>query len=122
MQPSTVITVAAVLKEMETGKPFDLTYITFDRKRKTGGELRTEHAVLNMATADDKEGEADQGHRAPTAQEANLQALSSPTKNPNHQKWYTRLIIPVVDGHVSSQLRKVHPPLFAEFNGMTVVP
>lgn len=113
-----IITVAQVLAEMETGKPFDLTFVTFDRTRKTGGELRTEHAVLNMPNSDAPD-EAPQGQRPLTPQEANRQAL---TKNPHHEKWYTRLIIPVVDGHVTSQIRKVHPPLFAEFNGKTVVP
>jgi hypothetical protein len=118
-----IITVAQVLKEMETGRAFDLTFVTYDRRRKgTGGELRSVRAVLLCPDTDQPEPEP--GQRPPTRTEANRAALDAQEngRNPNHSKWYTRNIVMVVDGHVTSQVRTVHPPLFAVFNGRTVVP
>lgn len=114
-----IITVAQVLKEMETGQPFRLSFVTYDRNRKSGGELKEVEAVLEQPKNDGEE-ETPAGERPPTPHEANLLKLH--TKNPQHQKWYTRNIRLTVDGHPTSETRKVHPPLFVEFNGKKVVP
>lgn len=114
---ATIITVAEALKQMETGSPFLLSFVTYDRRRKSGGELKEVEAVLDIPSGDDAPTEES---RPLTPHEAALQKLH--TKNPQHAKWYTRNIRLTVDGYPTSEIRKVHPPLFVEFNSKKVVP
>ncbi len=119
-----IITIAQVLKEMETGQPFTLSCVTYDRKRKSGGQLLEGEGQLLMADADGKEPGTSPTDRPPTDYEAKLAALADgpASRNPNHRKWYTRNIRLLADGHPTGEIRTVHPPLFIEFNGRVVVP
>lgn len=112
-----IITIAACLQHMQAGKPFTVTFLTYDRNRKRGGQLRTVRAKLLQKEKVEFAG----SEREFTETEKKLGQLDG-SKRPNHQKWYTRNIVQLVDGHESSIIIKVHPPLFHEFEGKTVVP
>jgi hypothetical protein len=113
-----VITVKECLTQMETGKPFSCKCITFDRKRRTGGEvLDILEAVLLTNDAP-----LTPSDRAPTPLEAHIANIATAPKKPNHEKFYTRNVRLCSAGHPTETIKKIHPPLFIEFNGMTVVP
>ena len=117
-----VITVAQALKTMETGAPFKLAFVKFDRQRKTGGELREIEARLCIS--DKKKALPVIEGRDMTPRERKLHEIQNPdtSRNPNHRHWYTRNVEITVNGHPTGEIIKVHPPLFVEFNGMRVVP
>ena len=117
-----IITVAQALKQMETGNPFTLAFVKYDRRRRTGGELREIEARLCIS--DKKKAPPVVEGREMTPRERKLHELKYPdnSRNPNHRHWYTRNVEITVNGHPTGEIIKVHPPLFVEFNGMRVVP
>lgn len=94
------------LKIMESGERFSLSFVTLDVKRKTGGKIRSFDSAVQA--------------KKPKPEKSNSVKTKSPKKNPNHWTNQTRPIKPVVDGIVSSQVRKVHIFLITEFNGKKV--
>jgi hypothetical protein len=122
---SKIITVKAALEIMDSGATFSLTCVTYDRTRKKGGKLlEIEEARIDKKMTNDPMTNDGAATRPPTDFEAKLAALQDPDtgKNPNHQKWYTRNIRPLANGHPLTDLVKIHPPLLLQFNGMQVVP
>ncbi len=114
------ITVKDMLKEMETGDPFSIKYITFDRQRKKGGHIEQyKEAVLLikpvLVIQPESEG------RSPTLIEQKKKKLERLRKRPNHKEWYTRNIQLMVNGHPTGERRKIHPPLVVLFNNKIVV-
>jgi len=111
-----MITIKNILSYMESGKPFSLTLISYDRKRKKGGQkISYPEAILVQK-------EQKQTNRTLTKIEQQKQQLAKLKKNPNHRKWYTRNIRILQDGHHTSLIKCIHPPLIIEFNGEKVVP
>ena len=113
-----VITVGQMLKQMETSIRFSITVISYDRKRKTGGEIKeSPEACLVMA---DKE-KLERG-RPKTAEEQEREGqMLSAEKKPAHYLWYTRNIRLLQAGTPTALIRKIHPPLVVEFNGKKVI-
>ena len=120
------ITIADCLKELETGKIVHLGVWTYDRKRGKGGELDTfecqlitglekPHAVMGRLLTD-----AEMLLSGPDDFDDDNALHHS--KKPNHYEWYTRNVRIVVNGHPTSIIRKIHPPLIARFDGMKTVP
>jgi hypothetical protein len=116
-----IISLPQCLRIMETGASFSLCYVKYDRKRKTGGELRDIQARLVMS--ENKPKAIIEG-RPMTPREQKLEELNQVdnSRKPNHRLWYTRNVEVFVNGHPTGRIVKVHPPLFVEFNGMKVVP
>ena len=115
------ISTKQVLSEMETGKPFSIKVISYDRRRssKTGKIKEYPEAILETAKI------RNQGGRPPTEQEKLKAKLANPErlyKNPKHKKWYTRNIRELQNGHPINIIHTIHPPLIIEFNGITVTP
>ena len=108
-----VITIKEVLASMSTGNPFSLSYVTYDRSRKKGGQIKhVEEAELVMRQT--IEG------RPLTKKEASITAPTK-KKNPNHSENYTRNIRILQDGQATSLIKKIHPPLILTFNQLQVV-
>lgn len=114
------ITVKDMLAQMETGKVFSLTFVTYDRRRKRGGSIEdiAEAVLLQHDPTATNEIFA---NRPATPHEKKVQQLAELRRAPDHHKWYTRNIRLLVNGHPTGEIRKIHPPLVTRFNQKTVV-
>ena len=112
-----VISTKQMLATMEEGQPFSMVVVTYDRKRKKGGQIK-EYPEAILVQADQKQ----QTNRPLTAIEAKVDRLTQIKKNPHHHSHYTRNIQLLQDGHPTSLIKKIHPPLVLEFNGQKVMP
>lgn len=100
---STMIKLNDALKQMETGKPFSMTFVTLDVKRGTGGKLsEVDECILVQKKA------------AATA------PMRKPKRNPEHWTNQTRGFKRLVAGYPTSSVRKFHIFLITKFNGQTV--
>ena len=108
MRSSTsVITLTEVLKTMDNGAPFSITYVTADRKKRTGGQLMTHAQAQKIAHLADLPANILKANRISLAN----------AKNPNHYTNSTRNIyIPR-----TREVRKLHIKLIVAFNGHTVL-
>ena len=92
-----------------SGQPFSITYITYDKKRGSGGAVKSvERAVLCTHVKGDDN----------TARVSNPVTLNYSIKNPNHFNNSTLNIRVVAGGQ--ADIRKVHVQLIRKFNGATV--
>ena len=107
------ITIRQILDYLESGQAFSLKVVSYDRKRKQGGAVvEYPEAVLHRSG---EKSEA-RGRRSDTTDQV------KGTRRPNHGHWYTRNIRLLQNGHPTSIIRKIHPPLIIEFNQQPVVP
>lgn len=95
-----------MMKEMNTGRPFELEFVSFDRKRKTGGLLVqmtqvVKHQAGRVAVY---KGEAAPATEAPKR-----------STNPNHD-YHGTINIKCRD----NSIRKVRTRLITRFNGQEV--
>lgn len=109
-----------ILDYMNTGQPFSLRVVTYDKQRKKGGELKYyKEAILLQPEKEDAE--AAKLHQRPlTTTEAT--ANNRERRDPNHHKWFTRNIRLLENGFPTSLKRKVHIILITEFNGREITP
>lgn len=104
------ITLGEVLHAIDNGERFDIEFVKADRKRGTGGQIRTyigcvkESAIHNPASATRK-------------QEQPVLAAASGSKNPNHYENSTRNIYLLRE----RLTKKVHIRLITKFNGKRVI-
>ena len=111
---SDIITVSEMLAEMSNGSNFSIEYYTFDRKRKTGGELKSfDEAELLIPKKNATDG------RAPTEFEK-IKLAQKKGKKPNHKLYYTRNIRILQDGEKTTVIKKIHPLLVVKFNNRIV--
>jgi hypothetical protein len=100
---------------MNSGQVFTCKVVTYDQKRKSGGEVKEYRAILMQA---DKQGPK---LRPMTPREKLKQSVDK--RNPNHKQWYTRNIRLVThDNYETTIVLKIHIPLIIEFNNQTVTP
>lgn len=98
-----------MLKEMETGAVFSFTVISYDRKRKTGGQVVSyDEARLYQPE-----------QRKSFSLKTRVGSIST-SRRPNHRNWFTRNIQLLQDGYPIDMIRKIHPPLVVAFNGKTL--
>jgi hypothetical protein len=102
-----IISFAEIAKHIDAGLPFRARLVTFDRKRKKGGDLLDIEAVL--------------------AKEPYKTRPDTPRENMrgrvhNNFKHYTRNVALMQAGHRTYVLQKVHIPLFILFEGKQVTP
>lgn len=111
------ITLQEMLKEMKTGQPFSCTVVTYNRRREKGGRI-VSYAEARLYQPKLEQ----QATRAATRVEQLREELrSSHSRRPNHGKYFTRNIQLLVNGHPTSEIRKLHPPLVVIFNNKIVL-
>jgi hypothetical protein len=100
-----VIELYEAIQLIDTGEPFSLTYVTADRNKGTGGQIKK---VTNWVKCD-----------LATVPEPILRRnkMFEASKNPNHQQHKTKNIM----NPATRDIRKVHVRLITEFNGKRVV-
>jgi len=97
-----------MLKKMNTGERFALTFVTLDKKRKKGGDL--------VDLIDARKHQAGDFRKGEPAEHSELSIPNSAlTTAPHHDKHGT-INIKCADGN----LRKVHTRLIVKFNGEEV--
>jgi hypothetical protein len=103
---------AAVLKKMNTGERFALTFVTLDKKRKKGGDLVELTDARKHQAGDYRKEEVKEQNAAAVM----LSGVEAPaTTAPHHDKHGT-INIKCADGNI----RKVHTRLIVKFNGEEV--
>lgn len=108
------ITMSDMLKEMNTGLPFSFSFVSYDKQRKKGGDIKHyKEVVLNAPPAQDQ---------TPTKNEATTESRPSEKrdgvrKNPHHFENSTRSFRICVNGCKTSTVKKFHIFLVLEFNG-----
>jgi hypothetical protein len=103
------ITMKEMLNEMDTGRPFSVSFVTYDKQRKTGGKIRMiREAVIN---AQPKSTDKKSGKSKPPDQRVRVDR-----RNPHHYDHSTRSIRLVVNGCKTSTIKKLHIFLVLTFN------
>ena len=99
------ITLAEVLKHIDSGQPFDMEAVQADVARGTGGAIRTYTKAVKWIA-----------QQLPGKEAAKAATATATPKNPSHYKNSTRNIyLPE-----TRQMRKVHIRLITKFNGKQV--
>ena len=115
-----IITRKDCMQRLEAGETVTMEVYTYDEKRGKGGKIETYECRLETG-AKAAIGDDTPHYEAEDADDADDAPTEKRTKSPNHSKWYTRNIRLYVNGHPSSQIRKIHPLLIRTFNGVKVV-
>lgn len=97
-----------VLKEADSGDPFDMVIVSCDRKRGTGGELITVRGWQKLGTED-------AARRMPSGNRKTAMAM---VRNPNH--WVNKTINIFNPNNRALHPIKVHFRLIQFFNGKRV--
>jgi len=107
------ITMSEMLKAMNTGLPFSFSFVSFDKKRKTGGEIKRYKEVVLNADTTNKE-------TTPAKVKTESQPLKNRvgvSRNPHHFENSTRTFRICVNGCKTATVKKFHIFLVLEFNG-----
>lgn len=112
-----------MLRRMETGEAFSLTYVTYNRKKGAGGKVvQLGECVLLQA---DKEARAAVGRQLTPVELRGAEVReegAARRKDPHHKAWYTRNVRVLQNGVPTTMTRKIHPPLVLEYNHLRVLP
>lgn len=100
---------SAVLKEADNGDPFDMVFVSCDRRRGTGGELITVKGWQKMSTEQ-------VAKRMPGQLRKTAMAI---VKNPNH--WVNKTLNIFNPNNRNLHPIKVHFRLIQFFNGKRVI-
>jgi hypothetical protein len=100
-----MIDVKNMMREMNTGRPFEVTVVTYSVDKKAGGDIRTMQCKVLQPK--------DVLGREPTEVEKKLLTRRS-------SKPYIRHVALLVDGHPVDQVRTIRIPLVLQFNGEEV--
>ena len=104
------ISVKEMMDYMRSGSPFYITYVTYDKRKGTGGGVKNiDRAILLAKDKTEAENK--------TAQQ-NKTTLVFNIKKPNHFANSTLNIRVMAAGN--ADIRKVHVQLIRKFNGATV--
>ena len=103
------VSLADILKEMDKGEPFAITFCTANRKKKSGGEMiQLEGCVLHNRTK--------ASSKAPHAVK-DIEAEETTISRPPHHNQNDTRNIRLANG----QVRKLHIRLITSFNNKTVI-
>lgn len=94
------------LKIIESGDVVSLKYVTYDHKRKTGGEIR----ILEQGMI-----------TTPKRNRVKTNTNASSTKAQNHYKSFTRNFFVCIDGERTASIKKIHLNFILELNGKKVM-
>lgn len=121
-----MISIAQCLEKMHAGAVFSLRVVSYDRRRKDRtGQVQVYHEAVLVWGDGGKDRTLPQGEREQTLLERSLiGAAEQPDwkRDPNHATHYTRNIRVLVDGQPTEAIKKIHPALIIEFNGLTTTP
>lgn len=98
------ITIKEMLEFMDSARPFDITYVTADRRKGTGGQLVSVTRARKTGTM------------AKDGQKLTASVIKAASRLPNHSEHFTRNIV-LKDRTV----KKIHPDLVTRFNGRKVI-
>jgi len=117
------IAIKDMLATMASGKTFQLKVVTYDKKRKKGGEIVDYAEAVQVIKREEAEADS---QRPMTRIEQMKHDLSEnevdTSRNPSHGEHYTRNINVLQEGIPTAIVRKIHPLLVIEFNHKKVVP
>jgi hypothetical protein len=106
-----VITLAEVVTIINSGKAFDIEYVTCDRERGTGGELK----VYSQVTKSSAIPERRKGRGKKHIPDIGV------TRNPNHSANHTVNIYIPGEPDRHKRIRKLHLRLITKVNGKQVL-
>lgn len=99
------VTIKDALNIIDTGKKVSLKYVSFDKKRKTGGKIKF---FPELVVTNPRENLVPSNKKQSTVPSNNVQ---------NH----TRNFYTCIDGRQTSNIRRVHVFLILEIDGKTVM-
>lgn len=117
------LTISDCMKRLETGEICTLGVWNYDRKRQKGGSI--EFLDAQLLTGLEKQTVLGRPLTEVELVSAGLDDIDDDvqiSRKPNHSGWYTRNVRLVVNGHPTSVIRKIHPPLIKMLNGIKTVP
>ena len=108
------ITIRDCRKVMDAGEVFSFKCVSYNKQKKKGGKIKEvlEARLTKVRGVKSQE----------SAQPATGNRQLETPKQPAHFKNYTRNIVVLINGHPTSEIMKIHPPLLIQFNGMKVTP
>ena len=111
------VTISEMLEAMNTGLPFSVSFVSYDKQRKKGGEIKYYKEVVLNADVKDKKF-LEQTQRANSLLSKERGGVS---KNPHHYENSTRTFRVCVNGCKTSTVKKLHIFLVLEFNGKKLI-
>lgn len=111
-----VITIRECNHIMKSGNIFSFKCVTYDKKRKRGGELMEFDEAVLMERPKDDDISKDMGRPLTESEKVEVKKLQ------RHWDNYTRNLRILQNGTPTSIIKKIHPPLLIEFNGKQVIP
>jgi len=104
------ISISEIITWMNTGRPFSITYITWDHQRGRGGSVKAIEQAVKHYQADKEDYNA--------AIRADKPSLRYSLRNPNH--FHNSTVNIRVTAAGNADIRKVHYQLIRRFNGAIV--
>jgi hypothetical protein len=93
------------LKLIESGQPLMIEYVSYDKSRKTGGEVK----IQQLRICSPKE---ERPKQAPTNPKSGVS---------NHFENFTRSFYTCINGEITQAIRKIHLPLILSINYQKVM-
>jgi predicted glycosyl hydrolase (DUF1957 family) len=97
-----VIRLEEALPMLESGNPVQMRYVSYDKRRKTGGKVKEITGIITKT----------KDQRIPAER-----AKKTAAKAQNHFKNNTRNFYTCIDGQQTQNIQTVHLPLILEVNG-----
>jgi len=122
-----MISIAKCLEVMHSGAVFGLRVVSYDKRRRDRCGIVQKYLEAVLVWGDGgKERTIRKGEREQTPLERSLIGADATQddwkRNPNHATHYTRNIRVLMDGQPTEVIKKIHPALIIEFNGLTTTP
>lgn len=138
-----MITFRHILNKLHDGEICDIDVVTYDRKRRTGGQVKSYRCILAQKASGpahrpstsvetqsiaSRNREKDSRDRVVersrgSVPERSRDRVVERSRDPNHKKWYTRNVQLVTnDDFLTPIIKKIHIPLIIRFDGQNVVP
>lgn len=100
-----------MLDAMDSGAPFSVEYVKFDYRRKRGGQIQFYPSCIILKN--EKKNTA--------TKPADFVDRGRNTRNPHHYEHSTRSFSVVINGTVTSTIKKLHIYLVLSFNGKKLI-
>lgn len=101
-----VISFEDAIELLESGKPVWVRYVSYDKRRKTGGKIKDHELVITKMKSD----------RVSTEEAKKRTAKAS-----NHYDNFTRNCFQCIDGNVTMSVKTIHLPLILQINNLNMM-
>lgn len=91
---------------LESGKPVLVRYVSYDKRRKTGGKIKDQEVVITIMKKD----------RVSTEE-----AKKRTEKAANHYDNFTRNCFQCIDGNATMSVKTIHLPLILQVNNLNMM-